>query len=579
MKLMLNYIKRYKRFVALNIICGFGFVLIELGLPTLLAEIVNEGVMTKDFNHVVKIGIMMIIICVIGLIGLIGLAYSGSRITALIMRDIRNDVFVKVQGYSHKEYGKFGAASLNTRTTNDVFKIMTFLQSALRIGLIAPLMLISSLFMIIKTSPSLAWALVGALPPIILGVVLMAKKASPLSTGQQTGLDGINLIFKESLTGLRVIRAFNNEGFQRNRFNKVNENYADVTTKLFKLMGIAQPGFMFIFTIVLTVVLIVGASLIGGGSLQVGNLVAFIEYIFHAMFSTMLFANIFIMYPLAAVSATRVQEVLDSKSEIDDNVDGDKTITKGMVEFKNVSFSYSDENGENVIKNISFTAKPGETLAIIGSTGSGKSTLIQLIPRFYDVSSGSVLIDNVNVQDYSIKHLREKIGFVSQKALLFTGTIRDNLLYGNKNATVEELEHACKIAQAEDFIKNKEKGFDEFLSEGGSNLSGGQKQRLSIARAVAKKPKVYIFDDSFSALDYKTDALLRTALKEETKDATLIIVAQRVGTIRNANKIIVLNEGSIVAEGTHRELLKNSEIYYDIAASQLSREELTRDEK
>lgn len=579
MKLMLNYIKRYKAFIAMNIICGFGFVLIELGLPTLLAQIVNEGVLPRDFDRVIHLGIIMAVICVIGLIGIIALAYSSSKITAFIMRDIRNDVFKKVQVYSHKEYGKFGAASLNTRTTNDVFKIMTFLQAALRIGVIAPLMLVSSLFMIIRTSPSLSWSLLGALPAIILGVIVIAKKASPLSTGQQLGLDNINMIFKESLTGLRVIRAFNNEDFQGDRFKKVNETYENVTKKLFKLMGFAQPGFMFIFTIVLGAVLIVGASLIGSMELQVGNLMAFIEYIFHAMFSTMLFANIFIMYPLAAVSANRIQEVLDSNSEIEENKESKNLITNGEVEFKNVSFSYSGEDEGNIIKNISFTAKPGETLAIIGSTGSGKSTLIQLIPRFYDISSGSVLIDGVDVKDYSIKHLRDKIGFVSQKALLFTGSIKDNLLYGNKDASIDELQHASNIAQAEDFIKNKEKGFDEFLSEGGSNLSGGQKQRLSIARAIAKKAKIYIFDDSFSALDYKTDASLRAALKEETKDSTLIIVAQRVGTIRNADKIIVLNEGEIVAEGTHRELLKNSDVYYDIAASQLSREELIRDEK
>lgn len=578
MKLMLYYIRKYKRYVFLSIICSLGFVLIEIGLPTLLARMIDKGILAGDFEVVKQIGLFMVLICAIGFVGLIGLAYSGSKITTSITRDIRNDVFEKVQGFSHSEFGKFGSASLITRTTNDAFKIMTFLQMALRVGIIAPLMLITSLIMVINVSPSLSLGLLGAIPPIILGVFIIGKKADPLSAYQQATIDGINMKFKESLTGLRVIRAFGKEELQRERFNEVNTEYAGVSKKLFKLMAIAQPGFWFIFSILFIFVISFGAMLIGKSDLLVGDLVAFVEYIFHAMFSTMLFANVFIMYPLAAVSAKRIQKILDTEASINENeYSKNIEIKNGKVEFKNVSFAYGDD--ETILKNISFTANPGETVAIIGSTGSGKSTLIHLIPRFYDATSGEVLIDGVNVKEYNLKSLRKGIGMALQKAVLFTGTIKENFLYGKEDATISDMEKASEIAQAKYFIEGKEKRYDEFLSEGGNNLSGGQKQRLSIARAIVRKPKIYIFDDSFSALDYKTDASLRAALKEETENKTVIIVAQRVGTIRNADKIIVLNNGEIAAIGKHKELLKTSDIYYDIASSQLSREELIQDEK
>lgn len=579
MKLMMHYIGKYKRYVFMSIVCAFGFALIELGLPTLLAHIIDKGVVPKNFDVVKQSTLIMVAICLTGLIGFCGLAYVGGKITAYIMRDIRNDIFIKVQDYSHYEYGKFGAASLNTRTTNDVYKIMSFLQMTLRIGIIAPLMFVLSIVMIIRTSPALSWGLLGAIIPIIIGVIIIGKYADPLSTKQQQGLDSINMTFKESLTGVRVIRAFGNEKFQEERFKNVNELYMKVSKKLFKLMGFAQPGFLFVFNLVFAFVIWAGARLVGSGDIEVGNLVAFVEYIFHAMYSTMLFATVFIMYPLAAVSAERVKEILECDSKINTSIGKDNIKTSGLIEFKNVSFKYPDDSEENVIKNISFTAKPGEMVAFIGSTGSGKSTVIQLIPRFYDTTSGEVLIDGVNVKDYDINYLRKNIGYVPQKALLFTGTIKDNLNYGKEDASTEDLWDALKISQAYDFINDKPDKLDTFLSEGGNNLSGGQKQRLCIARAVIRKPNIYIFDDSFSALDYKTDAKLREALKKETVNSTVLIVAQRVGTIRNADKIIVLNNGEIVAEGTHKELLKTSEVYYDIASSQLSREELIRDEE
>ena len=431
--------------------------------------------------------------------------------------------------------------------------------------------------MIFRTSPSLSWFVLGALPLLLVAVVVIAKFSEPLSTKQQKNLDRINGILRENLSGLRVIRAFVNEKFEESRFNKVNTAYAESSKSLFRLMAVAQPGFTFLFNIVMVLIIWFGTKQIDGGTLQIGDLIAFIEYIFHALFSFMLFASVFMMYPRAAVSAKRIQEALDAESQIKDPENPvTETDTHGYVTFENVTFAYPGHAESPVIRNVSFTAKPGETVAFIGSTGSGKSTLIQLIPRFYDVSEGRVLVDGVDVRDMSMAALRQKIGYIPQKALLFSGTIAENLRYGKEDATVAEMERAVDIAQASDFIAELPEGFDAHLSEGGTNFSGGQKQRLSIARAVIREPEIYIFDDSFSALDYQTDAKLRARLKQETTQSTVLIVAQRVGTIMHADKIIVLNEGDVIGMGTHEELLATCPVYYDIAASQLSEEELNR---
>jgi len=566
---------KYKKLVYLNFLCVFGFILIELGLPTLLAQLINKGLMFNDFDVVTYYGKWMLVISVIGLFGLIGLAYTVSKITTRIVRDIRNDIFEKVQSFSHKEYNEFGVSSLVTRTTNDAFQIMVFLQMVLRIGMMTPLMFISSFVMIVRTSPSLSYIVLIAVPFLLGSVYFIGKYSGPLSNKQQTNLDDMNLNLRENLTGLRVIRAFVKEKFQENRFYEVNENYMTVSKKLFKLMALAMPIFSIVFNCIFAIVIWLGAIEINAGDLQVGSLVAFIEYIFHALFSFMMFANIFTMYPRAAVSARRIQEIFDTKPSITENENGiTETKTHGYLAFENVTFAYPGNTEEPVIENISFTVRPGETTAFIGSTGSGKSSLIQLIPRFYDVTKGRILVDGVDVRDYKLSALRQKIGYIPQKALLFTGTISDNMRYGKWNANKKEVEEASDISQSKDFILKKPDQFDEFLSEGGSNMSGGQKQRLSIARAIIKKPDVYVFDDSFSALDYQTDAKLRARLKLETKNAAVLIVAQRVGTIMHADNIIVLNKGVVVAQGTHEELLKKSDVYYDIASSQLSKEEL-----
>ena len=571
---MWRYTMRYKKLLFADFICVFGFILIELGLPTILARMIDKGIIPRDMDYIYQQGIWMVVITIIGVAMNILLGYFGARITTNIVRDIRDDLFEKIQTFSHSEYESIGVSSLITRTTNDAYQIMLFMGNILRLGFMTPVMFIASLYMVMRTSPSLGMYVLGALPFLLLAVVGIARLSEPLSKKQQKNLDGINGILRENLSGLRVIRAFVNEKFEESRFNKVNETYTKSSKSLFRLMAAAQPGFFFLFNIVMVLIIWSGTVQISHGDLEVGNLIAFIEYIFHALFSFMLFASVFMMYPRAAVSASRIQEALDMEPAIREEEGVTETATKGYLEFKNVTFAYPGHAESPVIRNVSFKASPGETVAFIGSTGSGKSTLIQLIPRFYDVSEGEILIDGVNVKDYQLSALRDKIGYIPQKALLFTGTIADNLRYGKEDATLEEMERAIDIAQATEFVSQKPQGYDEPLSEGGTNFSGGQKQRLAIARAIIRNPEIYIFDDSFSALDYQTDANLRARLKKETTESTVLIVAQRVGTIMHADRIVVLNEGDVVGIGTHRELLETCPIYYDIAASQLSEEEL-----
>lgn len=575
MKLMWRYTLRYKKLLFFDFISVFGFILIELGLPTILAMMIDQGISNQDFDYVKRMGILMIVITVIGIAMSISLRYFSSQITSRMVAAIRDDLYEKVQTFSHTEYESIGVSSLITRTTNDAYQIMLFMQNILTAGFMTPMMFGMSLYLIIRTSPSLGIYVLGSLPVLLLAVILIAKYSEPLSSKQQKNLDNINSILRENLSGLRVIRAFVNEKFEEMRFRKVNNAYADSSKSLFHLMAVAQPGFFFLFNIVMVLIIWNGTIQIESGQLEVGTLIAFIEYIFHALFSFMMFATVFMMYPRANVSALRIQEVFDRDPEIKDNPKGIRMpVQKGYVEFKNVTFAYPGHSESPVIRNVSFTASPGETVAFIGSTGSGKSTLIQLIPRFYDVTEGQVLVDGEDVRAYKLKDLRSKIGYIPQKAQLFTGTIAENMRYGKEDATPAEMREAADIAQATDFISQKPNGYDEMLSEGGSNFSGGQKQRLAIARAVIRRPEIYIFDDSFSALDYQTDAKLRARLKKETTESTVMIVAQRVGTIMHADKIIVLNEGDVVGIGTHRELLETCPIYYDIAASQLSEEEL-----
>ncbi|WP_312426143.1 ABC transporter ATP-binding protein [Lacrimispora sp.] len=575
MKLMLKYLKRYPKLILLNIIGIFSFVVVQLGIPTVMAWMIDNGIGNGDIAYIKKMGGIMLIVCILGGAGTILLTFASSRISTYMIRDIRNDVFAKSQRFSHTEYNKFGVSSMITRTTNDAFQLMLFSNLLFRTALLAPVMIIISVFMTIKTSINLSMVIGGSFPFIVAGVIIIAKLTNPLSEKQQKGMDQLNRISRENLTGIRVIRAFRKSEYESERFAETNDDYATNSKKLFKIMSFTQPAFFFLLHLAMMAVFWISSLMIDKGTLQVGQLVAFLEYQFHAMFSIMLFSMVFVMYPRAQVSANRIQELLDEEPLVNDPAHGITADNKGVVEFDHVTFQYPD--GElPVIKDVSFTANKGETVAFIGSTGSGKSTLINLIPRFYDVTSGSIKIDGVDTRNYDLKALRQKIGFIPQKAFLFKGTIEENLKFGNPNATPEEIDHAIEIAQAKEFIQNKPNKLQEFISEGAKNVSGGQKQRISIARALVRKPEIYIFDDSFSALDYKTDATLRAALKEETKESIVFIVAQRISTIMNSDKIIVLNEGEVVGMGTHKELLKSCNIYYEIADSQLTKEELER---
>ena len=573
-----SYLRKYPKWLCLNFTAAIFFVIVNLGLPTVLARMIDEGINPRDIERVYFWAWVMFGVIIVGILGRIVLAYAVGKITTTMVMDMRNDLYEKLQEYSHHEYEKIGVSSLVTRMTSDAFVLMQFSDQMLKLGVITPIMMLSSILLILQTSPSLAWIVAISMPFLAVVVWYVAIKTRPLSEKQQETLDKLNQYARENLTGLRVIRAFAREEFQEEKFGKANAVYADNSNKLFKLTGLTEP--LFVQIIIAMIVAIVWFALdpLGDGSLEIGNLVAFIEYSFHALLSFLFLANLFTMYPRTAVSSHRLKEIMDMPISIDPNENGvTETETKGYLEFDNVTFAYPGETESPVLHNISFKAKPGETIAFIGSTGSGKSSLVQLIPRFYDVTLGKILVDGVDVRDFNVKALRHKIGFIPQKALLFTGTIAENLRYGKEDASIEELDKAADVAQAKEFIESKEEQFDTHLAEGGSNLSGGQKQRLSIARAVVKEPDIYIFDDSFSALDYKTDATLRKRLKEVTGDATVLIVAQRVGTIMDADQIIVLDHGEIVGRGTHEELLETNEIYSEIARSQLNNQSLTEE--
>lgn len=574
MKLILKYLKNYKLLVVINVISVFGFALVELGIPTIMAKVIDSGIANKDIQYIKRMGAVIVLISILGVAGTILLGYCSAKISTGITRDIRNDIFKKAQEFSHSEYDKFGISSMITRTTNDAFVLLQFVNTLLRTAVLTLVMFGISLVLILRTSVKLSTVLAITVPFIVIGVIVIAKISEPLSETQQKRLDKLNRISRENLTGIRVIRAFGNDNHEKERFEDTNEAYASVSKKLFKLMAVSQPSFFLLLNVAILAIFWVSSNMIDAGTLQIGELVAFIEYLFHAMFSLMLFSMVFVMYPKAQVSANRIEELLNEEPLIKNPENGVKqTEVKGDVEFDNVTFVYP--NGEEpVLKNISFKCKKGEMIAFIGSTGSGKSTLINLIPRFYDVTEGSIKVDGVDVRDYDLKALRKKIGFIPQKTLLFTGSISSNIKFGKKNAKTGEVIHSAKVAQAYDFISKKPKQFEEIISEGGKNVSGGQKQRLSIARALVRKPEIYIFDDSFSALDFKTDSILRERLKEETKESVVLVVAQRVGSIMEADRIIVLNEGEIVGIGKHKELLKTCTIYNEIASSQLTKEEL-----
>lgn len=573
MKLILKYLKNYKLLFFFNVISVFGFILVELGIPTIVATMIDVGVTNKDVSFIYMMGGCIALVSLIGVGGTIALGYCCSKISTAITRDIRNDIFAKVQQFTANEFNQIGTSSMITRTNNDAFQIQQFVNVLLRTALMTPIMFIFSFIMTARASLPLSYIIAATIPLIILGVVVVAKITKPISENQQSSLDDLNRISRENLSGIRVIRAFNNDQYEQKRFKETNHRFTKYSKKLFKIMTMTQPIFFMLMNVAGLSIYWVAAHLISTGSLEIGQLVAFMDYLFHTMFSIMLFCTVFMMYPRAEVSAKRIEEVFNLDPIIKNKPADSDFDEKVSIEFDHVTFVYPDGE-EPVLQDVSFKANKGEMIAFIGSTGSGKSTLVNLVPRFYDVSSGSIKINGKDIRDYDVLELRDKLGVIPQKAVLFSGTIADNIRFGKKDASDEEVEYAAKVAQAYPFIMEKENGFDEEISEGATNVSGGQKQRLSIARALVRKAQIYIFDDSFSALDFKTDAILRKELKKEMTESIMLVVAQRISSIMEADQIIVLNEGKVVGKGTHHQLLKECQIYHEIATSQLSEEEL-----
>lgn len=577
MKLILRYLKKYKLLFLIDAISVFGFALVELGIPTLISRMIDQGVNTKDTTFLWSNWALMSIISIVGVCGTVILGYCSTRISTNVTRDIRNDVFEHAMTFSSAEMDKFGVSSMITRTNNDAYQIMLFLNVILRMALMTPVMMIVSIMLIVRISLPLSYIVLLTIPFILIGVFAVAKVSEPISENQQNSIDRINKILREHITGIRVIRSFNKEKNEEERFAKENRYYQRESSKLFKLMSCTEPTFFLLMNIAVMAVYFVSCSMLSAQTISIGDLIAFVEYIFHVMMSVLLFCMVFMMYPRANVSAKRIQAVLDTNSSI---IEKENAYVCDLIEsltFDHVSFSYPDGE-EAVLSDISFTCKKGEKIAVIGSTGSGKSSLVKLMTRLYDATKGQVLINGKDIKEYQLNSLRNQIGYVAQKAHLFKGSIKENISFGKPDATMDEIEEAAKIAQAKEFIEVRDHQYEDEISEDGTNVSGGQKQRLSIARAIIMDPSLYIYDDSFSALDFKTDATLREALKPKVKDAIFFVVAQRISTIMDADMILVLNDGKLVGKGTHKELMNTCKIYQEIALSQLSRKELMLDE-
>lgn len=528
-----------------------------------------------QFNYIAKIGVYMLLITLAGGIFAILVSLIASKVAAGVAKDLRRDLFQKVESFSNREFDSFSTASLITRTTNDITQIQMFVVMAIRLICFAPIMGIGGMIMALQQGVSLSWIILLAIVLLIIVMVIICIVALPKFKSIQKMVDKLNLVTRESLTGMMVIRAFGTQKNEEERFDKANKDLTSVNLFVNRVMVILMPIITLIMNGVTLLIVWVGAHQIEAAQIQIGDMMAFMQYGMIIIMAFLMISMMFIMIPRASVSASRIAEVLESELSIKDSKNP-KSLgenSKGEISFNNVSFKYGNAE-DNVIENISFTAKPGQTTAFIGSTGSGKSTLVNLIPRFYDVTAGSITFDGIDIRDITQHELRSKIGFVPQKGVLFSGDIASNLRYGKRDASDSEIAEAAKVAQAEDFINSKLEKYESPIAQGGTNVSGGQKQRLCIARALAKKAPVYIFDDSFSALDFKTDAALRKALKKYTGDSTVLIVAQRISTIMDAEQIIVLDEGKMVGKGTHKELMQSCPTYREIASSQLNEEEL-----
>lgn len=535
---------------------------------------VGIDVDSQQINYIFTAGIKMIGVALIGGIAIVLVSFFASKVAAGLAKNLRKDVFKKVISFSNSEFDKFSTASLITRTTNDIVQIQTFVVMMLRMIFYAPILGIGGIIKVLRTNVSMTWIIAVAVGAIVLIISILFGLAMPRFKRIQILIDKVNQIAREILTGLPVIRAFTTEKHEEERFDEANKELTRTNLFVSRIMTGMMPAMMFIMNGISVLIVWIGAGQINDGNMQVGDLMAFIQYTMQIVMSFLMISMVSMILPRALVSARRIDEVLTTELAINDpncsqHINESR---RGYVEYQNVYFRYPD--GEEVLSDISFTAKPGKVTAIIGSTGSGKSTLVNLLPRFFDVTSGKILVDGVDIRNMKQHDLREKIGFVPQKGVLFSGTIKSNIKYGKKNAKDSEMKKAARIAQAAHFIESKNEAYDTEISQGGTNVSGGQKQRISIARAVVKNPEILVFDDSFSALDYKTDVAVRRALREETQNTTKILVAQRISTVLDAYEILVLDKGKIVGRGTHKELMKNCDTYRQIALSQLSKEEL-----
>jgi ATP-binding cassette subfamily B protein len=570
---LLKHLSVYKWIILA--VLGLVFIqsMAELFLPTLMADIVDKGVVLGDTPYIWKIGGLMLVVSALGALASVIASYYSSNAAMGLGRDIRRKVFNHVEKFSLQEFDEVGTASLITRTTNDITQIQQVVIMMLRMVVSAPIMLVGGIIMAVSKDAKLSLIMVVTMPVLIGSILFIFKKGMPLFQTVQKRLDRLNLVLRENLTGIRVIRAFNREPQEKVRLKKANKELTDVSIKVNKVMAFMMPVMMLVMNLTVVAIIWFGGIRIDNGAMQIGDLMAFIQYVMQIMFALVMASMMFVMIPRAAVSAKRINEVLDMKPAFLDEGKLKADREQGTLEFEHVTFSYPGAE-ESALTDISFTAKQGEVTAIIGGTGSGKTTLVNLIPRFYEVTSGAICVNGVDIREAPQSEIRSKIGFVPQKAMLFTGSIAENIRFGKPNASQDEIEHAARIAQAEEFIQVMKDGYESEIEQGGSNLSGGQKQRLSIARALVRKPDLYIFDDSFSALDFKTDAKLRQALKDETKDATVLLVAQRISTVVDADRIIVLENGRIAGIGTHLELIETNDVYREIALSQLSEEEI-----
>ena len=575
MKKTLQCLKPFAPMIILGIILTFTQSMLSLYLPNLMSSIVNNGIVGQDLDEVFRYGRYMLYVTLGFMACAISATFVASRVSAGFANKLRNAIYSKVQKFSLTEYKKISTSSLITRTTNDVTQVQQLTLMSMRMMIQAPLMCIGGIIMALSKNKQLSFLFVIVIPLLLVAIILLAKKILPLFTKLQKLTDRINQVIREKLTGVRVIRAFATQGYERKRYDKANKDIYEVSLKASYRMAILMPVVMFVINMSSVAVVWFGSHLVGDGAMQIGDMMAFMQYAIQVLFSILAVTMLFVMIPRAMVSVKRINEVLDTESVIKEKtefVPKEKFTKPGEIEFINATFQYLDGD-EPVLSDMNFKIEKGQTVAILGGTGSGKTSLLSLIMRFYDITSGTIKVGGVDIKDIPLEQLRDMMGYVPQKSVLFSGTIESNIKYGKQDATEEEMIRAAKISQSYDFINSLDEKFNAPVAQGGTNFSGGQKQRLSIARAIVKNPDIYLFDDSFSALDFQTDKKLREALAENVSGATVVIVAQRVSTVLNADKILFIDEGKIIAQGTHKELYNSCDEYREVVLSQITEEE------